>query len=335
MMICTHSNRKKDMNHTSYTEINYFARAMNTAAGALTALITDYSDIYGMYERSGQRANKIVIFATFGLHENIRSFINDHPDFPVYLVLEDPNWPVEFEIDRDYTLITPFQKLQYLTPDAMRIQLKQELNYTLSKFSTHWYVPFGLLRFTYNALLSENQQDQLDALKKEIKELKNNHSLNQVYIGSMKKDRAEHFRKMIIAGTDFYGSFEKNELLEMTGLEDMHDSRIMGRIDEQLVTRIYGLYDRAVFAPDDKMVKLNSCYARLAEMCIAQSEFYIYANKELKDEVWKQVKLISDYHKRWRTYQIVEGKMQLAFLPKSYSSISEYIYDLFYEYVHD
>jgi hypothetical protein len=327
MIICLHSNRLRldSVDHTSYDEINLFVRVLNKAAsGAATAIASDYASLDDTMKFI-DKCTGIVVFATFDLRPEISDFIDANPDVPVYLVIEDPNWPTSFKINRDYTLLTPFSVFKTLSPAAIKVELETSLDVKLSTFSKHVFIPFGLMQFETTRVIDNND----DEIKKFKSGLGRSHGLiTSIYVGSLKNDRIESFKSMIADGVNFYGSFNDNDLLAATGLKDLGRSKTCGRLPVGLVSYAYQYYDIAAFAPDKRMTNLVSCYARLGEMCLAKSNVKLYVGQDYYLEALKQLSDIADYLPSLGAYRISKEKLYAKFLPRSCASLVDYIKEI-------
>lgn len=248
-VLLTHGSIDINTGHTSWSEIyafNRFVESKNTQTTLLSpSMIT--SNVLRHYD-------KLIVFNSGIPKESLINAINDS-EVEVFLVYQDPNWGIKFNIQREYTLITPFHKFKRLSSyDSVMRELKSIVSDAeLSKFKKHLYLPFGNM-----SLFDSYYDDQ--SIDIEIDQ-----TFDCVYIGSHKKDRNQMFLKMSKLGVDLYGNFDNDRLNRDLKLTSDSKLSLKGRIPANSVTSVASRYREVIYAPDIKMLKLDVCHRRQTE----------------------------------------------------------------------
>lgn len=279
-MILTHCSRLKDFSHTSWAEIKSFYEICDNNRLLDNVEMRDYSEL-------GQTAyvSDLTIFAAgSSMHPNIVDLANNCKN--LYIVVQDPNWETTLhQIRRNFTLVTPFEKLNGKDMTEVKSILKKLIPSMRTEFiNSHAFIRFG-------DMLAYNE----DYLKLYTSCMRNSRSGKVedrvVYIGSLKKDRIKDLSNYILKNRslDFYGNFSKSDFLNMSGLieTDLEDVRFFGRTDSSYeVPAIYRRYSAVLFSPDDKISELETSYIRFAEMCMSNSKVIcLSSRKDVNDKL--------------------------------------------------
>lgn len=287
----THLNREYDPHHTSWSEIIAFSELLDNQQNTNIYL----NEINEVMKHKDQ-FQQIYIFATGQLKDNIKSQINDYKG-QIYLIIQDPNWPVQFEINREYTLITPFRKWSKNT--LLNINNDIELlPWTISTFTEHIYFPFGLT-LAYNKKYFDRYMSY-----KNDSYLDQNFNGYYIYAGSLKEDRKSQFKKAInLTNVAFYGNFTNDQLRKLTNEKDLQKSACKGKVNPYLIPHLYGKYEIILLMPDFLINYFDVSYIRYFEIYLAQILYQAYTILILSDDVHDQhyayanLKNFSTFHK--------------------------------------
>ena len=274
-LLFTHLSREYDINHTSWAEIQSFENLItsNLINQQCNKVLADYKEIINtekIKKNSINQFDQIFIFATGQLNNELKEILesfNGH----IYLIIQDPNWTVQFNINREYDLITPFKKWDKSQLNQIYNDIHQFLDWNISDFNNHYYIPFGLM-LAYN--------DEYFNQYKNVNLPINIFNKNYIYAGSLKNDRVNEFEHAIKNyDVAFYGNFTTHELLNKLGLNSMLNSVCMGKVKPYLIPHLYGIHGRPILMPDYLMLYFNVSYIRYFEIYLGQ---IFSKNKEVK-----------------------------------------------------
>ena len=266
-LLFTHLSREYDLNHTSWAEIEAFSNLINNNLLNQTCnnILADYKELINsesIKNNSINQFDQIFIFATGQLSHEFKTVLNSF-NGDIYLIIQDPNWPVQFEINRNYYLITPFKKWDNEDLDVINSDINYYLNWSLSDFSTHYYIPFGLMLEYNNEYMHKY---------KNVKPTINIFNKNYIYAGSLKKDRKKEFIHAIKNyDVAFYGNFTNHDLLNLTSLSSMHNSVCMGKVSPYIIPHLYSIHGRPILMPDFLMLYFDVSYIRYFEIYLSQT----------------------------------------------------------------
>lgn len=265
-LLFTHLSREYDSNHTSWAEIEAFSSLINNNLlnQNCNKVLADYKELIEAESLKHNHINQfdqIYIFATGQLNNDFKYILNSFKG-DIYLIIQDPNWPVQFEIDRNFDLITPFKKWDNENLNIIKSDINQLLDWSLSNISYHHYIPFGLM-LEYN--------DEYIHKYKNIKPKINIFNKNYIYAGSLKKDRKNEFIQAIKNyDVAFYGNFTNTDLLNLTNLQLMHNSVCMGKVSPYQIPYLYSIHGKPILMPDYLMLYFNVSYIRYFEIYLSQ-----------------------------------------------------------------
>lgn len=248
-VIITHGNREIDVTHTSWMEIfafEKFVKSRNTEVTLLSQTMIDETVL--------SRYDKIVVFNSGKCDSHLMQVLNKS-NIEVYLVWQDPNWNIEFELNRPYQLITPFRKFKRL---SSYYSVTKELDrycpdYKLSQFSKHHYLPFG------NMGLFDNYYENIQ------ENFKIDNKSNTVYVGSHKPQRIDELSKLVNETLDIYGNFDNSSkcYLEYDLNKDL--VKFKGKVPASTIVSILKQYQSVYYLPDRSMVDLDVSHRRQVE----------------------------------------------------------------------
>lgn len=286
----THGSRDIDTSHTSWFEIFAFKRFVESKSTIVKCLSQSMID-----EQVLSGYDKLIVFNSGKVSLSLVDAINQS-DVEVYLIYQDPNWGLDFRIDRDYILITPFavfkDKHAYEEVYPRLKEILPELN--VSRFSQHIYLPFG------NMGLFDDFYDKSSTGYSMLK------THDSVYIGSQKHDRMKDLKIASVGGIDVYGNFESIDKLSKEYDFDSNLVELKGRIPSTSVESMMSQYEYVLYLPDKKMLDLDVSYRRQVEnlghkIKIAQStrqlNRHLKSISDKKDDyvIFKKSKLIKHY----------------------------------------
>lgn len=304
-MILTHCARLKDFGHTSWAEIKSFYEICDNNRLLDNVEMRDYSEL----SQTAYVSDLTIFAAGSSMHQNIVDLANNCKR--LYIVVQDPNWETSLhQIRRNFTLITPFEKLRGKDLSETKSILKKIIPTLKTDYvDRHVCIRFGdMLAYNedYLRLYTSCMRNSKDS---QIKD-------RAVYIGSLKKDRIKDLSNYILRHRklDFYGNFDKSDFLKMSGLieTDLEDVRFFGRTDSSYeVPSIYRRYSSVLFSPDDKISELETSYIRFAEMCLSNSKVICTSNRK---DVIDKLKSLTDSsgHLSWSKF--IEQSMKYNLL---------------------
>lgn len=283
-MIITHCARKKDFNHTSWSEIKSFYEICSYNRLMDNLEMKDFTEL----SHTAYISDLTIFAAGDQMNQTIIDLANDCKN--LYIVAQDPNWPTSLrQINRSFHLITPFEILDKKPLEEVKKILSETIpTLKLDHCISHSFVRFGDM-LVYN-------DEYLSKYTSELRKFKHLPIDRSVYVGSLKKDRVaslvEYIKKT--GNLDFYGNFTKQDFVKVSGINQdlLSTCRFMGRTDNPyVVARLYRDYANVLFAPDDKISFLKTSYIRYAEMCLSNSRIVNLSNRKDVSDV---VKSLSD-----------------------------------------
>lgn len=306
--ILTHSNRKRDDNHTSWSEILAFETEIQDNLCNKTVLLShndiDFKDV--------NKDDLIFVFATGQLDKELKSNL-EQTNAQIYFIVQDPNWQTDIRLNQNYTLITPFKELNNLNEQDVYQKLKLITpNILLNMPKKHIYLPFGNMSLT--SRYYANQRNKTVGIVSFHK------TSNVVYAGSLKEDRKHLFADVVQAypDIDFIGNFDQYKFEEMVGVkcDTLH---FKGRRPANEIQIIYRSYDKVIIMPDRKMIDLDVSYIRHSEMYIGDSKIELFADEDMKDKAHQNMMKTSN--------QLEDGsyKINIKKLEKEYGLMPQAI----------
>lgn len=283
-MIFTHSNRKIDITHTSYAEIQAFYQICKDR------MIFGNNIYFSDYERLSQTVyerDMTVFHCGKDVNDTILELANQCAN--LYIVVQDPNWNTDLTMfKRPFHLITPFKALKHLPLDDK--QFHRLLSKAIPKYDKDMIIDHHVIEFGNMVVYNERYLSSMRAPLPSNVPL-NNHNL--VYVGSLKKDRINDLFDLADSGEsiDFYGNFTKQQFEAMRSkkLSDKSRARFLGKIPSNSVATVYSKYKEVCFAPDQKIESLKTSYLRYAEMALGANKVRVigkHANSELIDKIF-------------------------------------------------
>lgn len=272
-ILITHANRQYDERHTSWSEIIAFGQIVE-ALGYHTS-IYDFEKIDQTLSEADlyldEVFDKVIVFSAGNLNHRLQYHIDNYTNCDLFLVMQDPNWPIEFKVNRDYDLITPFKTFLKMDTHSIQRYINQHINnISISHFNNHYYIPFGLLLTENEKYLNQYLNCINDNQEKDLND-------RYAYAGSLKIDRKQDLMYAIdcLQNVDLYGNFTKDEFNKVFNIsDDCHKNvRFMGKVSPFEVVNRYGLYSSPLLISDEKMIDLDVSYIRYIELFIAQYEF--------------------------------------------------------------
>lgn len=259
MIVMTHANRSFDETHTSWSEIIAFSDILSKTLNKDVRLFDKFDLASQKVEDS---PSSIFIFVTGSIDEAIKSFVNINSNSKIYVVIQDPNWPIDIKLSRDYTLITPFKSLENANIDKVQVSLEttmSNLTIDFDQIKRHIYLPFGnmLHESSYYQDLINQKQDSSGY----------NVTSDNIYIGSLKADRASQFKE-IAHNTDFIGNFNQDKFKDVTGVDDVQKEKFKGRMPVFSYLFVASKYETQILMPDYKMIALDVSYIRQLEVAL-------------------------------------------------------------------
>lgn len=284
-MIFTHSNRKIDVSHTSYAEIQAFYQiCKDRMIFGNNIYLSDYEKLsQTAYER-----DMTIFHCGKDVNDTILELANQCTN--LYIVVQDPNWSTDLTMfKRPFHLITPFRALQDLALEDK--QFHNLLSKAISKYDKKMIIDHHVIEFGNMIVYNESY---LNSMKAPLPNNVPEDNRNLVYVGSLKKDRINELFDLADSGEaiDFYGNFTKLqfETMKSKKLSDKSRARFLGKIPANSVATVYSKYNEVCFAPDQKIESLKTSYLRYAEMALGANKVRIiskYANSELLDKIFK------------------------------------------------
>lgn len=276
--VLTHSNRKRDDNHTSWSEILAFETEIQDNLCNKTVLLShndiDFKDV--------NKDDLIFVFATGQLDKELKSNL-EQTNAQIYFIVQDPNWQTDIRLNQNYTLITPFKELNNLNEQDVYQKLKLITpNILLNMPKKHIYLPFGNMSITSRYYAKQRSLTQYTSIHK---------TSNIVYTGSLKEDRKDLFIKLVNAypDVDFIGNFDSTDFKKMTGIE-CNVLHFKGRRPANQVTFIQRIYDKIAIMPDRKMIELDVSYIRYIEMYLSDAEIILFADDDMQNQAHEIMK---------------------------------------------
>ena len=274
MFLMTHSNRDFNSEHTSWSEIMAFSEILTNTLDIKGNRYdhADFKDQDILQHINNLKADSIFVFTTGKIKDSIKNFINQHPQIKVFIVLQDPNWKTIIDLDRKYTLITPFKALENQSIKQVKQtfnQLLDNIEIDFSKVKNHIYLPFGNMIHEspyYQHILSKIRILHLDKTS------------NQIYIGSLKEDRSQQF-KQLANECDFIGHFDEAKFKDLTN-EDVDTKHFKGRHPTLSYIPFASTYDYQILMPDSKMIELDVSYIRQIELALIGSKIKLVLQKD-------------------------------------------------------
>lgn len=262
-MIITHCSRKKDLEHTSWAEIQAFHDICLDNRIFSDLELRDHVDL-----EKCVFAGDMTVFATGAdMNETVVELANSCRN--LYIVAQDPNWPTSLhQITRPFHLITPFTALKSKTLDEVKsILIDMIPTLHLENMVSHSVISFGTMMAYDKAYVLR----YLRYLRRsDVKTVKD----RSVYAGSLKQDRVKELAKYATENAiDFVGNFTEAQFCEAANLQSsqLKDARFFGRVESTKVPALYSGYKNVLFVPDEKIEKLGTSYVRIAEMCLARA----------------------------------------------------------------
>lgn len=306
--VLTHSNRKRDENHTSWSEIKAFeSEIIDNFDEQAIALGHDEID----FNEINQQSSNLFIFATGAIDNELKENV-EKSKANIFIVIQDPNWQTDARIDKPYVLITPFKALDNMSAKDAYEQLKLVTpNIQINQPEKHIYLPFGNMSLTSRYYEKQRQTTQYASIHK---------TSNIVYSGSLKEDRKDLFVKLVNAypDVDFIGNFDKTDFKRMTGV-DCNVLHFKGRRPAHHINIIQRLYDKIAIMPDSKMIDLDVSYIRHIEMYLSDAEIVLFADDDMQDKAHQNMMKTSN--------QLEDGsyKINIKKLEKEYGLMPDMI----------
>lgn len=306
--VLTHSNRKRDENHTSWSEIKAFeSEIIDNFDEQAIALGHDEID----FDKINQQSSNLFIFATGVIDDELKENV-EKSAANIFIVIQDPNWQTDAQIDKHYVLITPFKALDNMSAKDAYEQLKLVTpNIQINQPEKHIYLPFGNMSLTSRYYEKQRQTTQYASIHK---------TSNIVYSGSLKEDRKDLFVKLVNAypDVDFIGNFDKTDFKRMTGV-DCNVLHFKGRRPAHHINIIQRLYDKIAIMPDSKMIDLDVSYIRHIEMYLSDAEIVLFAEDNMLDKAHQNMMKTSN--------QLEDGsyKINIKKLEKEYGLMPDMI----------
>lgn len=306
--VLTHSNRKRDENHTSWSEIKAFeSEIIDNFDEQAIALGHDEID----FDKINQQSSNLFIFATGVIDDELKENV-EKSAANIFIVIQDPNWQTDAQIDKPYVLITPFKALDKMSAKDAYEQLKLVTpNIQINQPEKHIYLPFGNMSLTSRYYEKQRQTTQYASIHK---------TSSIVYSGSLKEDRKDLFVKLVNAypDVDFIGNFDKTDFKRMTGV-DCNVLHFKGRRPAHHINIIQRLYDKIAIMPDSKMIDLDVSYIRHIEMYLSDAEIVLFAEDNMLDKAHQNMMKTSS--------QLEDGsyKINIKKLEKEYGLMPDMI----------
>lgn len=262
-MIITHCSRKKDLEHTSWAEIQAFHDICLDNRIFSDLELRDHVDL----DKCVFAGDMTIFAAGSDMNETVVELANSCRN--LYIVVQDPNWPTSLhQITRPFHLITPFTALESKSLDEVRSILQEMIpTIQLDYMTSHSVIRFGFM-------MAYNKEYVLRYLKylrnSDVKTVKN----RSVYAGSLKQDRIKELAKYAAENDiDFVGNFTEAQFCKAADIQpsQIKDARFFGRVPPTKVPALYSRYKDVLFVPDYKIEKLGTSYVRIAEMCLARA----------------------------------------------------------------
>lgn len=277
--ILTHSNRKRDPEHTSWSEIKAFETEMiDNFDDQTISLGHDEID----FNLLNKQPSNLFIFATGMIDDELKENV-EKSSANIFIVIQDPNWPTDVRIDKPHVLITPFKALDKMSAKDAYEKLKLVTpNIQINKPEKHIYLPFGNMSITSRYYAKQRSLTQYTSIHK---------TSNIVYAGSLKEDRKDLFIKLVNAypDVDFIGNFDSTDFKKMTGIE-CNVLHFKGRRPANQVTFIQRIYDKIAIMPDRKMIELDVSYIRYIEMYLSDAEIILFAEDDMQNQAHEIMK---------------------------------------------
>ena len=262
-MIITHCSRKKDLDHTSWAEIQSFHDICKDNRIFNDLELRDHFDL----EKCVFAGDMTVFAAGTDMNETVVELANSCRN--LYIVIQDPNWPTSLhQITRPFHLITPFTALKPESLDEVKsILIDMIPTLHLENMISHSVVSFGTMMAYDKAYVLRYLRYLRQSDVKTVKD-------RSVYAGSLKQDRVKELAKYATENAiDFVGNFTEDQFCEAANLKptQLKDARFFGRVESTKVPALYSRYNNVLFVPDEKIEKLGTSYVRIAEMCLARA----------------------------------------------------------------
>lgn len=257
----THLSREYDENHTSWTEIIAFKNLFNHRLDVKTYI----DNIEHICQNELSQLDQLYIFATGQLNKSIKKYLNNFKG-SIYLIIQDPNWSVDFHLNRDYTLMTPFRRWSNMEFEIDQIYDDMNLlKWSLSRFNQHIYFPFGLMALYDSNYASKYLQSKYnDYLYQDFDEY-------YIYAGSLKEDRKIQLQNAVkLSNVAFYGNFNNLQLKDLMQLSSLNHCDCKGKVSPYLIPHLYGKYGTSLLMPDFLMNYLDVSYIRYYEIYLSQ-----------------------------------------------------------------
>ena len=287
-MLVTHGNLPYREGHTAWAEIEAFARIVRN-------LMTEKVDVIPPNDWcfDDDLNEDIVVFCSGPCDTRLIEQINQS-SCRVFVVIQDPNYPVKFQINRPFTLVTPFERFDHFSKSCSDMRL--------SSF-VHKYVPFGAMSLRDNEYSEFYDAATLSSIYPVYE---------NVYVGSLKPDRREDFSRLSTIGCDFYGNFSQSQLESLIG----HSAkcRCFGRTETPyVVPEIYQHYKYATLMIDKKMFDLRVNHIRFVEYARAGVKVRVVneLNDDYREWLLRYATQLSEYTFRFEIDKFVDDVLSI------------------------
>lgn len=215
-----------------------------------------------------------------------------------FVVIPDPNWPTDVDLDRDFTLVTPFERFDGESVDHATSVLS-DYDIKTNGATESVFLPFGEMalhdpRYMRDFTTAPEPKPSRIPMFRATAEY--------AYAGSLKKDRAKMMANYAAIGDcDLFGRFTPNDLKpyydEKFGSFDNLSKHVFGHVAPMSVWRVYDVHDGAIVVSDPAMTRLRTHYMRPLEYALAGVKLKFVGENEsdiVDDKNYYESRIIDD-----------------------------------------
>lgn len=188
----------------------------------------------------------------------------------VFVVIPDPNWSTDVDLDREFVLITPFERLDGYSAEGASAVLAQ-YDIKTDNASEHIFLPFGEMALHDPRYMRDFTQAPAPQPSRLPMSRAN---AEYAYAGSLKKNRARMMANYAAIGDcDLFGRFTPRDLEPYydgkVGSFTTLNKHVFGHVAPMSVWRVYAAHEGAIVVSDSAMTELRTHYMRPLEYALA------------------------------------------------------------------